>query len=181
MAKLVKKSKEEKVNELQKIKDYLTKYSTLVIVENKDIQNKCLQKLRSMLDGKVVFAKKSLLQREYPQLNFEKNFFMVFINDEEVEKLKGFEYATFLAPGDISPVDITIPTGIIRNKKLIGLLTPVGSQGAHTLLLEDFKVVSEGEAAENKACEILNIQGQRLAYAKLNFLEVMETKKLLNN
>ncbi|KAM0681337.1 Rpl10p [Glugoides intestinalis] len=181
MAKLVKKTKEEKITELQKIKECLEKYSTLVIVENCDTQNKCLQRLRSTLDGKVIFAKKSFLQLKYPQISFEKNFFLVFINEEELKKLKEFEYATFLVPGDISPVDITIPNGIIRNKKLAGLLKPVRTQGAHTILLEDFNVVSEGKVAEEKACEILNIQGQRLAFAKLNFLEVMETKNLLNN
>lgn len=179
MAKLSKKSKAEKISEIDKIKEYIEKYDTVAILQNEDVQNTCLQELRSSIQGKIVFGKKSLLQRVFPRVSYEENFFMVFTNATEIEKLQSAEYMSYLRVGEVAPVDVVIPSGVVRNKKLIGIVKPVENQGANTILLEDFTVVSKGEEIDAKSCEILKIRGERLIPRKFKIIDSFASKELL--
>lgn len=178
MAKLSKKSKEDKHGKLEKTQEYLKNYNTLAIVENSDIQNQCLQKLRGWLNGKVVFVKKSLLQRKYPELAYKENFFLVFTNEEELEKLAAFEYEGFLNAGDASSANIVISAGLVRNRKLLPFLQPIENKGANSYLLEDYQVISEGQIATNETAEILKIRGYRLAKRRLSILSTFRSNAL---
>lgn len=179
MAKANKKSKEQKNNEIEKIKEYLKTYNTVLVIKNSSIQNICLQSLRSIVDGKVVFVKKTLLSKSYPRLNYEEDIFLVFTNDDQIDKIKEFEYKSFLEVGEKSPAEVAIPSGIIHNKRLAQLVKPVETKGANTHLLADFTVVLENEEVNEKSCEILKIKGLRLANKKLEILDTIESKDLL--
>lgn len=178
MAELIKKSKEKKLENLKKIEEYIKKYSIVIIAENNDIKNDCLKRLRSCLNGKVVFAKKSLLQRHYPSLNYDKNFFLIFTDDSELEKLNFFEYSSFLESGELSPINYIIPAGEIKNTKLASLLKPIEKKGSNTKLLKNFTVVLSGNPANSKAVEILKINDCRLINRKLTILDKLESKEL---
>ncbi|ELA42251.1 uncharacterized protein VICG_00650 [Vittaforma corneae ATCC 50505] len=181
MAELSKKSKEEKIEGVRKIQAYLSKYSTVVVVENTDIKTQCIQRLRSLLRGKVIFAKKSLLQKNYPQLSFEKSFFLIFIDGSELEKVISFKCNTFIKAGEVSPVDFVISAGIVKNPKLASILMPIEKRGSMFHLLEDYKVLSEGQPADEKATEILKAKDIRPMERNLTILGQFESKELAKN
>lgn len=178
MAELVKKSKEEKLESIRKIQEYLGKYNTVVVVENTDIRNQCLQKLRLLLNGKVLFAKKSLLQKSYPQLSFGKSFFLVFVDDAELEKVSSFKYSAFMKVGEAAPADLIIPAGVVKNAKLASMLRPIEKKGSTFHLLEDFKVLSKGQLADERAVEILKARDIRATERSLAIIEQFGSDEL---
>lgn len=180
MGKISKKEKTVKLDELEKMKEYVKQYDTVVIVENNDIQNVCLQTLRSSIEGKVVFAKKSILQRYFPALCSDKNFFLIFTNSSEVDKIRSFNFVSFLEAGDSVSENIVISAGLIKNPKLHPFLKPLEHKGANVYLTQDFIVASAGEPLDEKAAKILRIRGERLIQKPITILDAIETKSLQN-
>lgn len=178
MSKIQKKDKTARGDECSKIKNYLEQFDTVVVVKNTEIQNVCLQTLRSSINGKVVFVKKSLLQKKFPTLCYEQNFFLIFTNISEIEKIKSFNYVGFLEEGDVVSEDITIPAGLIKNDKLHKYLKPLEQKGANTYLLKDFTVVKAGETIDEKASTILKIKGDRLAHKPIVIIDIIESKSI---
>lgn len=181
MAKPSKKSKRERIADVQKIGDHLGRYDTVVFVENTDIQNTCLQSLRSAIDGMVVVVKKTLFQREYPSVNFEQNYFVVLTTQSELEKLKAFRCSTFLKDGDVSPETVVIKAGVVRNAKLADYVKPVERNGAVTSLLQDFVVCEKGDTLQKTQAKILQIKGERLGLRTLSILGIRDSKELIRN
>lgn len=178
MPKIGKKEKTVKLGEIEKITEYLEKYDTVAVVENTEIQTACIQALRTSLDGKVVFTKKSNLQRTYPSLCYDQSFFLVFINSSEIEKIKTFNFVSFLEAGDMVSEDVIIPAGLIKNTKLHQFLKPLENKGANTYLKADFTVARAGEPLDEKAAKILKIQGERLIQKPINILDIIEAKSI---
>ncbi|KAI5155055.1 hypothetical protein ENBRE01_3485, partial [Enteropsectra breve] len=54
----LKKSKEKRTSDCDKIEEYSQKYNTLFIIQNAAVPNKSLQELRAAINGKVIFVKK---------------------------------------------------------------------------------------------------------------------------
>lgn len=181
MAKLVKKTKEAKVNDIKKCEQYLEKYDTVVFIENNDIQNTCLQSLRSLISGKIMVLKKTLFQRMFLNVSFSQQYFVVFVDKSEVEKLKTFEYKSYIEPGEVATETVIIKSDVVRNKKLIDYLKPLESQGANTLLTEDFVVCEKGDEVDSKQASILKILGNRIVSRPLNILEIRLSKDMVKN
>lgn len=181
MAKPTKKSKAEKISEVQKIGDYLSKYDTVVFVENTDIQSTCLQALRSTIDGKVVVVKKTMFQRAYSGVNFEQNYFLVLTSQSELENLRAFRHNAFLEAGDICPETVVIRAGTIGNAKLADYVKPVERKGATTLLLQDFVVCESGNALQEAQAKILRIRGDRLGSRALNILDIKDSRDMVRS
>ncbi len=178
MPKITKKEKTVKLGEIEKITEYLKTFDTIAVVENIDFQNTCIQSLRTSIEGKIIFSKKSLLQRYYPSLCFDKNYFLIFTNGSEIEKIKSFNFLTFLEAGDLVSEDIVIPAGLIKNQKLHTYLKPLDIKGANTYLTADFKVVEAGNEIDEKAATILKIKGERLVHKPIKIIEILETKNI---
>lgn len=181
MAALKKKSKNEKIEEIKKIEESAKIYDTVVFVENTDIQNTCFQNLRSLIDGRVFIVKKALFQRTFLNVNFKENYFVIFTNSSELDKIKNFEYNGFLAEGDITPKTIIMKAGVIKNKKLEDLLTPVERKGSNVTLLEDYVVCEEGDKVNKKQAEILVIRGDRICKRKMNILDIKSSSDLVKS
>lgn len=178
MSKIQKKDKTAKLEEFERIKKYLEQYDTVVVVKNTELQNFYLQTLRSSIDGKVVFAKKSLLQRYFPSLFYDQNFFLIFTNISEIEKIKSFNYMGFLEEGDKAPENIIISAGLIKNQKLHKYLKNIEHKGANTYLLEDFIISKEGEVIGENASNILKVKGERLAEKPIVIIDIIEAKSI---
>lgn len=181
MVKPAKKSKAEKIGGVQKIADCLYKYGTVAFVENADIQNTCLQALRSAIGGKVVVVKKAIFQRAYPSVNFEQNYFLVLTAQSELEKLKAFKHNTFLEAGDICPETVVVRAGVIRNAKLADYVKPIERKGANTLLLQDFVICESGDVLQESQAKILKIMGNRLGSRTLNILGIKDSRDLVTS
>lgn len=181
MTKPSRKSKAERIADVQKIKDHLAGHDTVVFVENTDIRNMCLQSLRSSIAGKVMVVKKTLFQREYPSVNFEQNYFLVLTSQSELEKLKAFKHSAFLEAGDISPETVVIKAGTVRNPKLANYVEPIERNGAVTSLLQDFVVCEKGDALEEAQARILKMKGDRLGLRSLSILGICDAKDLIRN
>lgn len=178
MAELVKKSKENKIHALNKIADYVKKYNTVVVVENSGIQNRCLQKLRSSIDGKVVFAKKSLLQKKFPSLSYEENFFLIFTNNNELKKIESFEFCDFIKTGEMAIEDHVIPAGPVRNEKLAGMLAPIEKKGALSILKENYIVIKKGDVADEKAEQLQRLTDVRSVMRNLSLIDKFDAVSL---
>jgi len=178
MAELKKKSKDDKIAAVNKIPEYLEKYNTVVLALHSSIQNKCLQRLRSSLDATVVFAKKSLLQRKFPALCHDEDFFLIFTNDTELDKLQAFEFNDFIRVGEASPIDHVIPAGPIRNERQAALLQPIEKTGALSVLKEDYTVIQKGQVADEKAVELERLFCMRAMPRRLTILSSIESKSL---
>lgn len=179
MVALTKKSKKEKLEDLKKMEEAIEKYDTVVFVENTDIQNTCFQNLRALIDGKVFIVKKALFQRAFLNVNFKENYFVIFTNSKELEKINSFEYKGFLKSADISPKTIIMKAGVIKSKKLEELVCPVERKGANTILLEDYVVCEEGDTIDENQANILCIRGDRISNRKLNIIKVDLSKNIV--
>lgn len=180
MAKLAKKTKQQKTDDLERCNEYLSKYDTVIFIENNSMLNTCFKALRELLvSGKIMVVKKSLFQRMFSEINFQQDYFLAFVNEEEINKIKEFQYKAFMEAGDIAPETHIIKSGKINPPKLIDYLSPIENEGANSILLEDFTVCEKDDKISAKQAEILKILGKRLIFKPLNVLDIKKSKDMI--
>lgn len=172
MKAVVKKLKQKKRSDIEKIKDTLSDYPFVHIVENSDIPNPAIQKMRTTLDGKVLFIKKAIFQKEYPCFQLTENYFLIFGKDNITQQIEAFVYPDFLQAGGSAPEHVVVPAGIVRNPRVAALLPNTVMQGGNRVLLEDFVVCEENAQITDKQAQILQAMGTRLGQSSLKVLDV---------
>lgn len=178
----IKKSKEKKLSDVEKFEDKLNQYPIVVALENTDLKNNLLKTIRNEIENTTtLFVKKSFFLKKYHIKELEEtNFVLVFTDAQGLEKLKEYKYEDFLEEGDVSPKEVTIKKGIIKDKTLAEFL-PTLTKDNLEYLEEDYKVVSEGEEVGEKQCEILRILKNKLKERPIRIISIFESFKLQQN
>jgi len=173
-----KKTKSRKLGDVDKVSEYKSKYANVYFVENASIPNSSLQALRKGVDGKVLFIKRGMFEKSYPNVKIPGNFFLVFSNADLKEFIESFTYPDYLEESGCSPKDVVIPSGVVRKEKLAEFLPQASMQGTNLVLGEDALVCKEGEIISREKSEILRILGEKLGETHFKILNVMNTSEL---
>ncbi|KAF9763489.1 Ribosome assembly factor mrt4 [Nosema granulosis] len=177
-----KKTKAKKLNDLEKFEEMLKQHPCAVAVENTDLKNNLLKSIRQEIENtSTLHVKKNFLIKKYKTEELEdKNFVFVFTDQKGIEKLKEYKYEAFLEEGDISPEEVVVKKGIIKDKALAEQL-PTLTKDNLEYLEEDYKVVSAGEKVEKKQCEILKLLKKKLKEEPIKIISIFESEKLRLN
>ena len=171
---ITKKSKESRMSDIDRAREYNECYSVVHVVENSDLPNKAIQEIRSSIDGKVLFVKKRQFQKKYPQCAYSQNFFLVFSKENVAETLGGVVYPVFAKAGDVASESVAIPAGTIKDQKL-GQLVPTATQhGAVFNLAKDYAVCAEGDTLSEAQAALLQAMGRKLGTASVTVIDVLE-------
>lgn len=173
-----KKLKEKRRSDVDRVKEYLEMYSHVHTIQNNSLPNTVIQTIRSGVDGKLLFVKRSMLQKQYPGLRFDGSCFLLFSNENLTEKLGEFMYPDFLKAGEHIDQRIAIPAGILRNEKLVPMLDEAVPQGANSVLVNEYVVCEEGDVLTEKQAKILQILGNKFAQSNLHILSIQDSASL---
>ena len=173
-----KNAKDKKMSDLEKVKEYKEKYTNVYFIENTDISNVSIQSLREAIDGKVLFIKKAIFQKIYPECTHSENYFLVFGTEDIKESLENFEFASFPKIGEVVEESVLIKAGLIRNEDLIPYLNNLIIEGNNYTLTQDFQVCNGGDALNEKQASILKILGYRIGKSKLNIIDIKQTTEM---
>lgn len=179
--KIEKKSKDQKLLNLDKIPNYISKHPYMCLVENTDINSTLLRKMRSELeDLEIIFVKKNFLIKKY-SLNgikdIKNNFFLVFTDSKGIEKLKSYKYEAYLDTGDVSNKEVVVEKGQIKNK-LLGDLLPTITEKNIVFLEDDYLVCKVGDVVDEKICGILKCLRHKLKEEPKKIIKIYETKDI---
>lgn len=181
MGVVLKKSKEKRTAELEKMKDYIDKYSHLAVVMNSNIPNIILKKIRDDFSGigKILFVRKKMAKVVYNMPDTPKDsFFLMFGNEDAMEKAREYQYQDFLEVGDVCPVRGIIEKQTIRDKNMLELL-PVSMKDNQMQLMDDYVVCEMNEAVNEKQIKILKHFGKRLKMRSFDIFTITPTEGLL--
>lgn len=167
-----KKLKEKKLSDVERVKEYSKAYSTAYFIKQDEIPNISLQELRKIVNGKIIFPKKSIFKKAFPEFNFDNSFFIIFTNDDLSELLTQFTFPSYLAAGETANEQVVLNAGIVRNERMAELIGETELRGAKNYLNEDRVVCEEGTAIDAKAAEILRIMGKKMGNSSLEILDV---------
>lgn len=176
--KISKKLKDEKIKSLEKIPALIKSHKFVCQIENTDIPSSLLVKMRSeMLNTTIFFVKKNYLLKYYHTFETKKNFFLVFTDEIGIEKLKTYQYNTFLDVGDVSLGKVVIKQGQIKEKKLADLLPTITEKNI-TFLEDDFIVCEAGQKVDQKQSEILKCLKRKLKIENINIIKIIDTNEI---
>ncbi|KAG5859661.1 hypothetical protein KMI_05g08430 [Encephalitozoon hellem] len=181
MGTVTKKSKEKRHAEMEKVKKYADKYPLVAVVENPSIPNAILKKIREDFEGisKILFVRKKMASALYNMPSMPKDsFFLMFGNEEAIEKAKSYEYEDFLEENDVCPSRAVIEKQVVKNKEMIEIL-PVSMKDEKMQLTEDYVVCEAGKTVDEKKARILRFFGKRLKKKNLIVFDVAPTSTLL--
>ncbi|EEQ82590.1 hypothetical protein NCER_100662 [Vairimorpha ceranae BRL01] len=178
--KIQKMQKETKMKFLDKIPSFLDKHKYLILVENTDLGSALLNKMREELENSdIMFVKKKMLSKKYNIVN-AKNFFLVFTDLEGIEKLKKYQYETFLEVNDVSPENVIICKGEVKNKELAELIPTINEKNI-SILEDDYVVCRKNEALTDVQVRILKCLKKKLKKEFIKILHVYETIEIKEN
>ncbi|KAI4291618.1 mRNA turnover protein 4 [Pancytospora philotis] len=169
---VAKKQKEKQRSDVDKIKELLAEYPVLHVVLNADIPNVSIQALRGAIEGKVLFVKKAIFQREYPSFSIGDNFFLIFAKENLSSTIEGMAYPDYLKEGESATERVVVPAGVVRSARVASLIGNTIKQGGNTVLLEEAVVCEEGAAVDEKQVQILKALGRRMGSSTLKVLDV---------
>lgn len=172
----VKKTKQQRFADIEKAREYLDKYTTVYFIENVELPNRSVQKLKSSFEGRTLFVKKTMFQKFFP-VDLKESYFMMFSSNDIAEELKNFKYPAYLKEGEKVPETVIIKSGIIKDK-LGEHLENTKTQGSNIILEEDFQVCNEGDVCTEKQAAILKILGYKFGQNSLNILAVKSAEEL---
>lgn len=167
-----KKPKEKRRGDCDRVRETAASFPVVHVVRNNDIHNLAIQKIRSDIEGHVLFVKKSMFQHEYPSFKFEGNYFLVFAKEDIREKLEGVSHRDYLQAGATASERVVVEAGVVRSARLASLLGNTIAQGGNAILQEDFVVCEENTVIDEHQAKILKALDRRLGWSLLSVLDV---------
>jgi ribosomal protein L10 len=176
MGAVQKKSKEQKMKDVERMEEYCRRFPLVAVVENPDLQNKVLKEMRENLsDSRILFVKKTTARALYRLPETPKGaFFFVFGTSESIGRLKAYEYADFISVGEKAPCKAILEPQAIKDKRLAELL-PVVEKDHKKHLVEEYVVCEKDDVVHEQQVEILRRTEHRLAWRKLAIFNLNET------
>lgn len=171
---LTKKQKENRKNDIERAKEYQSRFPVVHVVENVDIPTETIQSIRNIINGKALFIKKSMFQKIFPSFSRGENYFLVFAKEDIREPLEAVEYPCFVKEGDISSERVVIPAGPVHNKKLALLLPGVAVQGTNYSMEQEYTVCEAGVIVTSEQSSMLQLLGRKTSKCHLKVLDVRD-------
>ena len=175
---VTKKSKTRRMSEMGRVEENKAAFSTVYFVENIDIPSTDIQALRKLLRGKVLFVKKTMFQKMYPSCDYPNNYFLVFGEEGDKKIIEDFEYPDYGKAGDKAVRPVSIKAGVVREKKLHGLLKNLATEGSNKILQESLDVCKEGDVLDSEQAQILRIRGERVVRSHMAIIDIKPAKEI---
>lgn len=174
---IAKKQKESRRNDFEKIETYGSTFPMIHVVQNVNLPTQSIQNIRSVVDTKVLFVRKSMLQKQYPVFNFPESYFLVFAKENISSELEKMVYPSFLHEGEIASEQIVIPAGIIKDGKLASYISDAVPHGGNFVLEKDYMVCDKDSVISGKQANILQAMGKKMGACNLKVLAVKDSLK----
>ncbi len=187
--------KEEKIKRVEELAKLMNDYSCVGLIDAKGMPSDPLQKIRKELRGTALikFEKKSIIERALDKagkkelvklLEEEVTIPALLLTNENAFKIfkiiKKKRSPTFAKPGEKAEREIVVPAGptdlppgpIISDLKSVGIKAAI--QGQNIVILEDSKLLDEGDVIDEKVANVLMKLGIKASSIGLNLVGVLE-------
>jgi len=187
--------KEEKIKRVEELAKLMNDYSCVGLIDAKGMPSDPLQKIRKELRGTALikFEKKSIIERALDKagkkelvklLEEEVTIPALLLTNENAFKIfkiiKKKRSPTFAKPGEKAEREIVVPAGptdlppgpIISDLKSVGIKAAI--QGQNIVILEDSKLLDEGDEINEKVANVLMKLGIKASSIGLNLVGVLE-------
>ncbi|KAL6121035.1 hypothetical protein NUSPORA_02114 [Nucleospora cyclopteri] len=199
MSKPTKKSKDKKLNDLQKVDEYLQTHQMLLVVDKNDITNHDMEELKNFISNhlnqsnsndqeqndnlsfKILTVKQRMLMKKFPKISVSGNFFLLFLSTSNaLDNIKNFQFSDFATEGLQAVEPKSISKGEVSSKKIATVLMKIlkeSQEASKENLQGENHQVTTGFGGFKKLPQFEEIQGTK-KYLKEDFL-ICESEQTL--